>query len=171
MASSLRPIEFSAYYEKLNGPEKDTKKYLCLVWPLPDSRVYQNTNQMNQDGAWWLDTTSCPKDLFVFYNKNKNGLLIKNWRIFFGGRGMKKRKTDPLPSFLSITFSFLSITWIFLIFFLDNFRKPISCHYVLYRNLWLRKLVLLVRNIFGIQSIIFALRVLHVVESEKCFYS
>ena len=69
MASALRPFEFSAYYKKLDGgPEKEryTKKFrsMCGFDPYETREYTKHTNQINQDGARWLDVASWASDLY-----------------------------------------------------------------------------------------------------------
>ena len=55
MASALRLIEFSAYYEKLDGPENERYKKVypcaCGFDPYESLQYTKHTNQINQDGA------------------------------------------------------------------------------------------------------------------------
>ena len=66
MASALRMIEFWAYYEKLDGPEKERSKKkvsMCGFDPYETREYTKHTNQINQDGAQWLDVTSCANNI------------------------------------------------------------------------------------------------------------
>ena len=54
MASALRMIEFWAYYEKVDGPEKERSKKkvsMCGFDPYETREYTKHTNQINQDGA------------------------------------------------------------------------------------------------------------------------